>query len=60
MSLSMEHDCPVCGGSREFWLTARTNLHLGEKRKWRCSECDYSLVIVADIDTSADDLAADA
>ena len=57
MSLSMEHECPVCEGTEEFWRTASTMLHLGEKTKWRCSTCEYSLVIVDGIDTSADDLA---
>jgi transposase-like protein len=57
MSLSMEHDCPACEEPMEFWRTASTHLHLGEKVKWRCSECDYGLFIVDGIDTSADDLA---
>jgi transposase-like protein len=57
MSLSMEHDCPACGESTEFWRVASTHLHLGEKVKWRCTDCDYSLAIIDGIDTSADDLA---
>jgi rubredoxin len=52
MGLEQEHDCPVCGQPRTFWLTASTTLHLGEKTKWRCSECDYAFVRVGDIDSS--------
>jgi len=39
----MERECPECG-AREFRLIARTNLHLGEKTKLQCSECDYGFV----------------
>jgi rubredoxin len=44
MSLEMDHPCPVCGGNREFYRTASTFLHLGEKTKWRCSECNYGFI----------------
>lgn len=53
----MEHDCPICAEPTEFWRTASTHLHLGEKVKWRCSECDYALFTIDGIDSSADDLA---
>ncbi|MFC6724240.1 hypothetical protein ACFQE1_07605 [Halobium palmae] len=54
MSLEMEHDCPECGGSREFYRSASTTLHLGEKTKWRCTDCDYGFVRIGDeIDSSA-------
>jgi hypothetical protein len=46
MSLQMEHDCPDCGEVRSFWKTASMELHLGEKTKWRCEECDYGLVLI--------------
>jgi transposase-like protein len=53
MSLEMEHDCPRCGGQQEFYRSASTTLHLGEKTKWRCTECDYGFVRIGDeIDSS--------
>jgi rubredoxin len=52
MSLELEHQCPDCGESRTFWLTASTVLHLGTKRKFRCPECEYSFVRIDGIDTS--------
>jgi hypothetical protein len=52
MTLTMT--CPNCEDEQEFWLTARTTLHLGEKRKWHCSECDYGVVRIDEtVDTSA-------
>lgn len=54
MSLEIEHHCPQCGGRETFWRSASTNLHLGLKTKWRCSECDYGLVrIDGDINSAA-------
>lgn len=54
MSLEIEHDCPECGGSREFYRAASTTVHLGEKTKWRCTECDYGFVLIDDVvDSSA-------
>jgi transposase-like protein len=54
MSLEMEHECPQCGGEQKFYRSASTTLHLGEKSKWRCTECDYGFVRVGDeIDSSA-------
>lgn len=52
MVLEMEHDCPHCGGSQTFWRTAATTLHLGDKTKWRCSECDYGFIQIDGIDSS--------
>lgn len=47
------YDCPECGQDRTFWLTARTNLALGRKEKWRCSECNYGFVRIDEVvDTS--------
>lgn len=43
MSLEMEFSCPRCGEDRDFWRVAAMTLHLGEKTKWRCNECDYGL-----------------
>ena len=51
MSLEMEHDCPECSNDT-FWRTASTTLHLGEKTKWACEECDYRFVQIGDIDTA--------
>jgi transposase-like protein len=46
--------CPHCEQDQTFWLTARTNLHLGEKRKWDCPDCDYGFVRIDEtVDTSA-------
>jgi hypothetical protein len=53
MSESITRSCPRCDEPTEFWLTASMRIHLGEKTKWRCGECDYAFVIVDDIDTSA-------
>ena len=53
MSLEMEHECPSCGGTREFYRTASTVLHLGEKTKWHCPECDFRYVLINGIDSSA-------
>ncbi|WP_458187556.1 DUF7838 family putative zinc beta-ribbon protein [Haladaptatus sp. NG-WS-4] len=54
MSLEIQHDCPQCESEETFWRCASTTLHLGEKTKWRCSECDFGLVrIDGDIDSAA-------
>lgn len=54
MSQELEHECPDCGEERAFYLSARTTLHLGEKRKWRCPECGYTFVrIDGEVDSSA-------
>lgn len=52
MSLELERTCPVCGEKRPFYRAASTTLHLGEKVKWRCSECNYRFVRIDDeVDT---------
>ncbi|WP_435197290.1 hypothetical protein [Natronomonas sp. EA1] len=52
MSLEIEHDCPDCGAST-FYRAASTTMHLGEKVKWHCTECDYGFVKINDaVDTS--------
>ncbi len=54
MALEMEHHCPNCGGERTFWRVAATEMHLGEKVKWHCGDCDYGFVrIDGTVDTSA-------
>jgi rubredoxin len=53
MSQELDAYCPVCGTDRSFWRVASTEVHLGEKVKWRCSECDYGFVrIDGAVDTS--------
>jgi rubredoxin len=44
MGLEQEQQCPECGETRTFWKTGTTEMHLGTKRKWRCSECVYGFV----------------
>ena len=53
MSLSLEHDCPECGETREFYRAASTEMHLGTKEKWGCPECEYGFVTIDSIDSSA-------
>lgn len=53
MSQELEHDCPACGETRTFYRAASTSLHLGEKVKWHCPDCDYGFIrIDGDIDSS--------
>ncbi|MFC7097928.1 transposase [Halobaculum marinum] len=53
MSLEQEFYCPACGEDRDFWRVAAMTLHLGEKTKWRCNDCDYGLTrINGDISTA--------
>jgi rubredoxin len=55
MSLDTTRYCPDCGEERTFWRAASTELHLGEKVKWHCEECDYGFVKIGDaVDTGAD------
>jgi len=55
VSLEIEHYCPQCGGDRTFYLSASTRLHLGMKRKWSCTECDYGFVRIGDeVESDAD------
>lgn len=57
MSLEITRYCPRCGEDRTFWRTASTRLQLGEKTKWRCSECSYGFVRIDGIESDADALA---
>lgn len=53
MASELEHDCPNCGGEKTFYRAAATELHLGQKTKWSCPDCDYGFVrIDGDIDSS--------
>jgi len=52
MGLNLDQECPSCGAG-EFYRAASTNIHLGEKVKWHCSECGYGFVrIDGAVDTS--------
>lgn len=46
MALELAHPCPICEEDRTFYRSASTNLHLGLKTKWTCSECGYGFVQV--------------
>jgi rubrerythrin len=51
--MERDQDCPVCGESEEFYRAASTTLNLGLKVKWRCGECGYTTVQIADaVDTA--------
>ena len=53
MGLELEYECPECGAS-EFWRAASTRIHLGEKVKWHCTECDYGFIRINDaVDTAS-------
>jgi len=53
MSLELEHYCPNCEEYSEFWKVASTTMHLGQKVKWHCGECDYGFVrIDGEVDTA--------
>ena len=53
MPSDMEHYCPDCGEDRTFYKSASTEIHLGEKKKWYCEECDYQIVTINGIDSTA-------
>lgn len=54
MVMELEDYCPACEAERTFWRVAATELHLGEKTKWHCAECDHGFVrIDGAVDTSA-------
>ncbi len=54
MSLELEHYCPVCEEYQDFWKVASTTMHLGEKVKWHCPDCDYGFVrIDGEVDTAS-------
>jgi predicted RNA-binding Zn-ribbon protein involved in translation (DUF1610 family) len=54
MAMELEHHCPDCGEERTFWRVASTQLHLGEKTKWRCPACEFGLIRIGEIDSTAD------
>jgi rubredoxin len=55
MSMELERNCPECGETKAFYRAASTELHLGEKVKWHCPDCDYGFVrIGSTVDTGAE------
>ncbi|WP_265112409.1 hypothetical protein [Halosolutus halophilus] len=52
MSMERDDECPNCG-EVTFYRAASTTLHLGEKVKWHCPNCDYGFVQIDGIDTNA-------
>lgn len=52
MSLETERTCPSCGEERTFWRVAATTLHLGQKTKWTCGECDFGFIRINGISTA--------
>jgi Zn finger protein HypA/HybF involved in hydrogenase expression len=53
MATELVLECPSCESDQAFYLTASTELHLGEKTKWVCPECEFRIVrIDGDIDSS--------
>jgi len=53
MSLEITHACPSCESDETFYRAASTTLHLGEKTKWKCTDCGYAFVKINGIDSSA-------
>lgn len=51
MSLEITHYCPNCDEERMFYRTASTLVHLGEKTKWSCNECDYGFVKIGELES---------
>lgn len=51
MALEKEIECPRCEETHPFYRTAATTLHLGEKSKWRCPECEYGYIEINGIST---------
>lgn len=53
MSSELDRRCPSCGEDRTFYRCASTELHLGEKVKFRCPDCSYGFVRIDDeVDTA--------
>lgn len=54
MSMELERTCPSCGEEKTFYRAASTQLHLGQKVKWHCPDCDYGFVQIDSIDTGVE------
>lgn len=46
MAPSGELFCSECEAETSHRLVARTKLHLGVKRKWRCEDCEHRVVTI--------------
>lgn len=46
MAPTEEQYCPDCDEDTSHRLIARTRLHLGIKRKWRCETCENRIVTI--------------
>jgi len=57
MATERDHECPACGDTETFYRAASTELHLGEKQKWKCTECGYGFIQIDGIDSSETTLA---
>jgi hypothetical protein len=54
MAMEIQQYCPSCDEDRTFWRVASTEVHLGEKVKYHCEECDHGFIeINGAVDTSA-------
>ena len=53
MADEIEHYCPSCEEEQTFYKTASMMVHLGRKTKWYCGECDYQMVTIDGIDSTA-------
>jgi rubredoxin len=54
MAMDFERSCPNCNEEKTFYRAASTELHIGQKIKWRCPDCDYGFVQIDSIDTGAE------
>ncbi|WP_436906933.1 DUF7838 family putative zinc beta-ribbon protein [Halosimplex marinum] len=53
MSEVITHECPNCDAEKEFYQAASMQVHIGEKVKWHCWDCDYGFVRIDEtVDTS--------
>jgi transposase-like protein len=49
----LDRHCPACDEDRTFSLWASTELHLGQKTKYHCPECEYGFVRIDEtVDTN--------
>lgn len=52
MGMELDRECPNCGETG-FWRTASMMIHIGEKVKWSCNECEYGFVTIDEtVDTA--------
>lgn len=54
MGLEREGWCPNCEAECTFWRTGSTSLHLGQKVKWACTECEHGVVTIDGVVDTAD------